>query len=84
VVSIQHYTPTDADFALSRSVTRVPTQLSDSKQKLKEKALVPIQATEDTSLENTIFILEEEIKEKEALVRDLWKTLKLQKEELAF
>jgi hypothetical protein len=38
---------------------------------------------EEDSLENTIFHLEEEIK-KRVLVRDLWKTLKLQREELEY
>jgi hypothetical protein len=71
VVSIQHYTPTDADYASSRSVVRVPTQLSDSRQKLKEKVIAPIQSDNDTSLDNTIFSLEEEIREKEDLVRQL-------------
>jgi hypothetical protein len=31
-----------------------------------------------------IFSLQEEIREKESLIRQLWKSLKLQKEELAF
>jgi hypothetical protein len=36
------------------------------------------------SLDNTIFHLEEEIKEKEVLIKELWKTLKLQREEVEY
>ena len=39
--------------------------------------------TED-SLDNTIFHLEESIREKETLIKELWKRLKMQREELNF
>ena len=41
-------------------------------------------STESESLNDTIFHLEETIREKEALVQELWKSLKLQKEELNY
>jgi hypothetical protein len=74
----RNYTPTDADF--------IPAQRKESRAKGVVKFSEPIQEThsEDESLDNTIFHLEESIKEKEALVVDLWKSLKLQKEELNF
>jgi hypothetical protein len=73
VVNIQNYTPTDADF--------IPAQRKESRAKSIVKFSEPIQgnSSEDESLDNTIFHLEESIKEKEALVADLWKSLKLQK-----
>jgi hypothetical protein len=39
---------------------------------------------EEDSLDKTITNLEESIKEKEALIAELWKSLKMQKEELNF
>jgi len=78
VVNIHNYTPTDADF--------IPAQRKESREKSIVKFSEPIQETllEDETLDNTIFHLEESIREKEALVVDLWKSLKLQKEELNF
>jgi len=79
VVNIHHYTPSDAEFESSEP--SIPAS-----QDTKGKALVlqtppPIS---DHSLDDTIYQLEEEIREKEVLVRDLWRTLKLQREELEF
>jgi len=80
VVNIHHYTLTDAEFESEKP--SIPTP-----QDTKGKALIIHHDTppqEYNSLDNTIFILEEEIREKEVLVKALWKTLKLQREELAF
>ena len=78
MVNIQNYTPIDVDF--------IPAQRKESRDKSIVKFSEPIQETllEDETLDNTIFHLEESIREKEALVVDLWKSLKLQKEELNF
>lgn len=94
MVSIQHYTPTDAEF-LSFKSQKQATKKKDKTplltypstqeaQKNKAKSIFPRPDEEDESLENIIFHLEEEISEKEKLVRELWKSLKAQKEELAF
>jgi hypothetical protein len=80
VVNIHHYTPTDAEFESPKPSISPP---SDTRG----KAIIIHSDTppqEDNSLDNTIFLLEEEIKEKEVLVKQLWKTLKMQREELEF
>jgi hypothetical protein len=77
VVNIHHYTPTDAEFIH-------PTK-QDNKVKEKGKNLATFpEPIQDESLDNTIFHLEESIREKEALVQELWKSMKLQKEELEY
>lgn len=81
MVSIQNYTPTDEEF-LSSSI-RVPPQLSDTKKKAKEPILA-LQSAEPDSIYQTICSLETEVKAKEELIRELWSSLKIQKEELAF
>jgi hypothetical protein len=60
VVNIHHYTPTDADFI------KAPTPITKGKGKSIVKISEPIQEdiSEPESLNNTIFHLEEEIKEK--------------------
>ena len=65
----------------------MPSQHKDSREKGIVKISEPIQKEnplDEDSLDNTIFHLEESIREKEALVANLWKSLKLQKEELNF
>lgn len=86
VVNIHHYTPSDAEFEAAYTK---PTVSSSLPAPAKGKVLItyyPLSNTtvQDNSLDDAIFILEEEIKEKEVLVRELWKTLKLQREELDF
>jgi hypothetical protein len=70
-VNIHHYTPTDAEFevAYTQPISRTPV-VPDPR----EKSLLKYSPTfkdNDNSLDNTIFHLEEEIKEKEVLVKDL-------------
>jgi len=85
VVTIQHYTPTDAEFVPTPAQPPVMQPYrSITQQEPKGKALSLSPNMEEQSLENTIFHLEQEIREKENLVRDLWKTLKLQREELEY
>jgi hypothetical protein len=75
VVNIQNYTPKDADFIhLKPKASRAKGIVKISERNKEENLHL-----EEDSLDNTIFHLEESIKEKEALVKDLWKSLKLQK-----
>jgi len=84
-VNIQNYTPSDDEFLQSHTthspVPPAPLKAKDTKGKALVEQDIKIP---DNSLEDTIFLLQEEIHEKEALIRQLWKSLKLQKEELAF
>jgi len=80
MVNIHHYTPTDAEFESVQP--SIPLPLDTKGKSLITHTDTPPQ--QDTSLDNAIFLLEEEIKEKEVLVRNLWKTLKMQREELDF
>jgi hypothetical protein len=78
MVTIQHYTPTDAEFVPTPAQPPViQPYRSITQQETKGKALSLSPSMEEQSLENIIFHLEQEISEKENLVRDLWKTLKL-------
>jgi hypothetical protein len=79
VVNIHHYTPTDAEFVQPKP--SIP-YIQDTKGKSLTTYTPP--PREENSLDNTIFLLEEEIKEKEVLVKELWRTLKLQREELEY
>jgi len=84
VVNIHHYTPTDAEF-----VSRSKQKGKENKEKGKaiieaQKSIIEPSPDQDESLDDTIFHLEEAVREKESLIRDLWKSLKLQKEELEY
>ena len=48
------------------------------------KEIIEEENLAEDSLDNTIFHLEESIREKEALIKELWKSLKMQREELNF
>jgi hypothetical protein len=86
VVNIHHYTPPDAAFVHQEHKARISKALSIHSADIKNKAIIPSSHSDidSESLDNTIFHLEEEIKEKEAVVRELWKTIKMQKEEVDF
>jgi hypothetical protein len=94
-VNIQHYTPTDNSFTHPHPTT--PRQSSyrkeiDLKRAISKKQLVEIEEDEEhedfpykDSIDKTINNLEESIiREKEALVKEIWKAIKLEKEELNF
>jgi hypothetical protein len=82
VVNIQNYTPKDSEFISPHpQASRETNQVRFSKPM---KEIIEEENLAEDSLDNTIFHLEESIREKEALIKELWKSLKMQKEELNF
>lgn len=78
-MNIHNYTPKDSEF--------IPPQNKTSREKSTVRFTEPMKEVclaDEDSLDNTIFHLEESVREKEAIIADLWKSLKLQKEELNF
>jgi hypothetical protein len=79
VVNIQDYTPKDSDFTSSKPKgNKVEKHIFTSLKEIREEE------QEDGSLNKTIQHLEESIKEKEKVMVELWKNIKMEKEELNF
>jgi len=77
VVNIHHYTPPDAEFVRPKPI---PSSIGKGKELISYSS----PPKDEESIDSTIFHLEEEVREKEALIKSLWKTLKLQKEEVEY
>jgi hypothetical protein len=82
MVNIQNYTPKDSYFISPQpQASRETNQVRFSKPM---KEIIEEENLAEYSLDNTIFHLEESIREKEALIKELWKILKMEREELNF
>lgn len=78
-MNIQDYTPKDYDFTSSKPKgNKVEKHIFTSLKEIREEE------QEDGSLDKTIQHLEESIKEKEKVMAELWKNIKMEKEELNF
>jgi hypothetical protein len=82
VVNIQNYTPKDSEFVPPQP--KASKQVSQVRSFKHMKEIREEEDQEEDSLDKTIHDLEESIKEKEALISELWKSLKMEKEELNF
>ena len=74
-MNIQDYTPKDSDFTSSKPKGK---KVENSLKEIREEE------QEEDSLDKTIQHLEESIKEKEKVMVELWKNIKMEKEELNF
>ena len=75
MVNIQDYTPKDFDFTSYKPKGK---KVENSLKEIREEE------QEEDSLDETIQHLEESIKEKENVMAELWKNIKMEKEELNF